>query len=156
MICSCTQASLLGGSYVASSLTTFSGKLSIPLKGGIQLKLDMSKVFAKINFFCFYYIHICRFTVNRIFFPFCSPYVFYASPSNVQKADRKFIECLLSLIRNIQRAIQLHQDLSGNTHNPAELMTGSFNGIKVVLLLLPNLFLNFMSNVVPVRSVLVM
>lgn len=84
-------ASLLGGSYVASSLTAFSGKLTIPLKGGVQLKLDMSK-----------------------------------------KADREFIESLLSLVRNIQRAIQLHQDLSGNKHNPAELMTGSFNGIKVL------------------------
>ncbi|XP_074340657.1 uncharacterized protein LOC141678278 [Apium graveolens] len=84
-------ALLLGGSYVSSSLTRFSGKLSIPLKGGVELKLDMSK-----------------------------------------NADREFIESLLSLIRNIQRAIQLHLDLSGNTHNPSELLTGRFNGIKVL------------------------
>lgn len=62
--------------------------------------------------------------------------------TNVQKADRKFIESLLSLIRNIQRAIELHQNLPEDMHSPAELMTGSFDGIKVVI---HNLSLNVMS-----------
>ncbi|WOH13535.1 hypothetical protein DCAR_0833045 [Daucus carota subsp. sativus] len=84
-------ASWLGGSYVASSVKSFSGQLTIPLKNGDQLKLDM-----------------------------------------LEKVNREFIESLLSLIRNIQRAIELHQDLSGDTHNPAELITGSFNGIEIL------------------------
>ncbi|KAK1389775.1 Type 1 membrane protein [Heracleum sosnowskyi] len=84
-------ASWLGGSYLANTLETFNGELSIPLKSGGELKLDMSK-----------------------------------------NADREFIQSLFSLIRNIQRAIELHQDLSANVHNPAELMSGSFSGIKVL------------------------
>lgn len=50
-----------------------------------------------------------------------------------KKADGEFITSLLSLIRNIQREIELHQDLSGSVHKPAELMTGSFSGIKALL-----------------------
>lgn len=84
-------ASWLGGLYLASPLKTFNGELSIPLKSGGELKLDMSK-----------------------------------------NEDREFVQSLFSLIRNIQRAIELHEDLSANVHNPAELMTGTFNGIKVL------------------------
>lgn len=67
----------------------------------------------------------------------------------MQKVNREFIESLLSLIRNIQRAIELHQDLSGDTHNPAELITGSFNGIEVVISDFSPIFFNVHS--VPVR-----
>ncbi|TKY72397.1 hypothetical protein E2542_SST01137 [Spatholobus suberectus] len=46
-----------------------------------------------------------------------------------KKAERKFIVGLMSLTRNVQRAIQMHDDLS---QSPAELLTGCFNGIKVL------------------------
>ncbi|KAH7834874.1 hypothetical protein Vadar_020540 [Vaccinium darrowii] len=49
-----------------------------------------------------------------------------------KKADREFIESLVSLIRNIRRAMDMHQDLYGSMKKPAELLTGSFDGIKVL------------------------
>ncbi|KAL2341561.1 hypothetical protein Fmac_009501 [Flemingia macrophylla] len=49
-----------------------------------------------------------------------------------KKADRKFILSLMSLTRNVQRAIQMHDDLSRGSNSPAELLTGCFNGIKVL------------------------
>ena len=49
----------------------------------------------------------------------------------MQKAEREFITSLVSLIDNIRRAMDMHQDLSGSMRNPAELITGSFDGIKV-------------------------
>lgn len=49
----------------------------------------------------------------------------------LQKAERNFVVGLLSLTRNVKRAIQMHDDLSQSTQNPAELLTGRFNGIKV-------------------------
>ncbi|XP_057429518.1 uncharacterized protein LOC130722713 isoform X2 [Lotus japonicus] len=48
-----------------------------------------------------------------------------------KKAERNFVVGLLSLTRNVKRAIQMHDDLSQSTQNPAELLTGCFNGIKV-------------------------
>lgn len=56
----------------------------------------------------------------------------------MQNADKEFVQSLFSLIRNIKRAIELHQDLSANVHSPAELMTGTFNGIKVIIFLYIN------------------
>lgn len=44
-----------------------------------------------------------------------------------------FVLGLMSLVRNVQRAIQLHDDLSQSTKSPAELLTGCFNGIKVCM-----------------------
>ncbi|XP_057486184.1 uncharacterized protein LOC130772309 isoform X2 [Actinidia eriantha] len=49
-----------------------------------------------------------------------------------KKADREFIESLLSLVHNTRRAMDVHEDLSGSMRNPAELITGSFDGIKVL------------------------
>ncbi|KAG5005844.1 hypothetical protein AAZX31_09G025500 [Glycine max] len=49
-----------------------------------------------------------------------------------KKAERKFIIGLMSLTRNVQRAIQMHDNLSQSAKSPAELLTGCFNGIKVL------------------------
>ncbi|CAL5416660.1 unnamed protein product [Camellia sinensis] len=49
-----------------------------------------------------------------------------------KKAEREFITSLVSLVGNIRRAMEMHQDLSGSMRNPAELITGSFDGIKVL------------------------
>uniref|UniRef100_A0A5B6ZQP0 DUF7794 domain-containing protein n=1 Tax=Davidia involucrata TaxID=16924 RepID=A0A5B6ZQP0_DAVIN len=49
-----------------------------------------------------------------------------------KKADREFTTNLVSLIRNIRRAMEMHQDLYGSMHKPAELMTGIFYGIKAL------------------------
>ncbi|XP_058181161.1 uncharacterized protein LOC131299592 [Rhododendron vialii] len=49
-----------------------------------------------------------------------------------KKADREFIGSLVSLICNIRRAMHMHQDLSGIMKKPAELIRGSFDGIKVL------------------------
>lgn len=55
----------------------------------------------------------------------------------MQKADREFTVSLLSLIRNFRKAIEMHEDLSHGTQNPAELMTGCYDGIKVMCPSLP-------------------
>ncbi|KAK7246165.1 hypothetical protein RIF29_41025 [Crotalaria pallida] len=49
-----------------------------------------------------------------------------------KKSERKFVVGLLSLIHNVKRAIQMHEDLSQGTQSPAELLTGCFNSIKVL------------------------
>ncbi|KAF3457664.1 hypothetical protein FNV43_RR02322 [Rhamnella rubrinervis] len=49
-----------------------------------------------------------------------------------KKADREFTVSLLSLIRNFRMAIEMHEDLSQGTQNPAELLTGCYDGIKVL------------------------
>ncbi|XP_068496062.1 uncharacterized protein [Phaseolus vulgaris] len=49
-----------------------------------------------------------------------------------EKAVRMFVLDLMSLMRNVRRAIQLHDDLSQSTKSPAELLTGCFNGLKVL------------------------
>ncbi|KAA8548430.1 hypothetical protein F0562_000114 [Nyssa sinensis] len=49
-----------------------------------------------------------------------------------KKADREFMENLVSLIRNIRRTMEMHQDLYGSSHKPAELMAGIFYGIKAL------------------------
>ncbi|KAL6342218.1 hypothetical protein AAG906_006835 [Vitis piasezkii] len=84
-------ASWIGGLYVANALKPLNGELTIPLAGGANLNLHMSK-----------------------------------------KADREFIASLLSLIHNIKRVIEMRQDLSGSMQNAAELLTGCFDGIKVL------------------------
>ncbi|PIA40184.1 hypothetical protein AQUCO_02500110v1, partial [Aquilegia coerulea] len=47
-----------------------------------------------------------------------------------KKADREFILSIVSLIRNIRRAMEMHEGLSQSMNNPAELMIGSFSGLK--------------------------
>lgn len=49
-----------------------------------------------------------------------------------KKADREFALSVLSLIRNFRRAIEMHEDLFHGTRGPAELLSGSFDGIKVL------------------------
>ncbi|EXB87096.1 hypothetical protein L484_010078 [Morus notabilis] len=49
-----------------------------------------------------------------------------------KKADREFTLSVLSLVRNSRRAIEMHEDISHGLHYPAELLTGSFDGIKVL------------------------
>jgi renin receptor len=48
-----------------------------------------------------------------------------------KKADREFTTSLMSLIHNIQKAIDIHNDLSG-VNIRSELLTGSFDGIKAL------------------------
>lgn len=47
-----------------------------------------------------------------------------------KKADRQFALNLVSLVRNIYRAAEIHEDFSGSPPNPAELIIGRFTGIK--------------------------
>ncbi|CAI9776100.1 unnamed protein product [Fraxinus pennsylvanica] len=49
-----------------------------------------------------------------------------------EKADREFTTSLMLLINNIQRAMEMHKGLSESRHRPAELITGRFDGIKVL------------------------
>lgn len=49
-----------------------------------------------------------------------------------KEADRKFTTSLLVLIRNFRRAMELHEDLLHSIQSPAELLTGCFDGIKVL------------------------
>ncbi|KAI3459642.1 hypothetical protein Pfo_016305 [Paulownia fortunei] len=49
-----------------------------------------------------------------------------------KRADREFLTSLVFLINNIRRAMEMHRVLTNSKHSPAELMIGSFNGIKVL------------------------
>ncbi|XP_028759381.1 uncharacterized protein LOC114718270 [Neltuma alba] len=49
-----------------------------------------------------------------------------------KKSEREYVVALLSLVRNVERAIQMHDDLSQSTRNPAELLMGCFSGIKAL------------------------
>ncbi|KAI3706238.1 hypothetical protein L6452_23843 [Arctium lappa] len=49
-----------------------------------------------------------------------------------KKADREFTTSLISLIYNVQKVVQMHEDLSGSMHSPAELIKGRFDGIKAL------------------------
>lgn len=53
----------------------------------------------------------------------------------MQKVDREFTSSLVSLIRKIRMAIDLHQDLLDAKQSPAELLTSYFDGIKVIIYL---------------------
>jgi hypothetical protein len=44
--------------------------------------------------------------------------------------DRKFAASILSLVRNLKSAMEMHEDLSQSVEGPAELLIGSFDGIK--------------------------
>lgn len=47
-----------------------------------------------------------------------------------KKADRDFTRSLISLVQNVQRAAQMHEDLSGKMPNPSELIKGRFDGFE--------------------------
>ncbi|KAI4338299.1 hypothetical protein L6164_016641 [Bauhinia variegata] len=49
-----------------------------------------------------------------------------------KKSEREFLVGLCSLIHNVKRAIQMHEDLSQSSLSPAELLTGRFHGIKIL------------------------
>ncbi|XP_052190165.1 uncharacterized protein LOC127799918 [Diospyros lotus] len=49
-----------------------------------------------------------------------------------KKADREFIGSLVFLVHNTRKAVDVHQDLSESKKNPAELITGNFDGIKAL------------------------
>ncbi|KAI3523600.1 hypothetical protein L1887_01848 [Cichorium endivia] len=49
-----------------------------------------------------------------------------------KQADREFTISLITLIYNVEKAVQIHQDLSGSELTPSELIKGRFNGIKVL------------------------
>ncbi|XP_009601804.1 uncharacterized protein [Nicotiana tomentosiformis] len=49
-----------------------------------------------------------------------------------KEADRELVTSLVSLTRKIQRAIEMHQDLSGAVRRPSELISGKFDGLKAL------------------------
>ncbi|GMI69986.1 putative type 1 membrane protein [Hibiscus trionum] len=50
-----------------------------------------------------------------------------------EKAHKEFASRLLALYHNTRKAMEMHGQLSKTSHRPAELIMGSFNGIKVLL-----------------------
>ncbi|CDO99445.1 unnamed protein product [Coffea canephora] len=49
-----------------------------------------------------------------------------------KKAEMEFIISLVALLRKVERALVILEDLSGSGQKHAELITGSFDGIKVL------------------------
>ncbi|KAK4787244.1 hypothetical protein SAY86_011077 [Trapa natans] len=49
-----------------------------------------------------------------------------------KKAEKDFTASIISLVRNIKRAIEMHEDLSRSIVKPAELIKGSFDIMKVL------------------------
>ncbi|MCL7046432.1 hypothetical protein MKW94_023048, partial [Papaver nudicaule] len=49
-----------------------------------------------------------------------------------KKADREFTVKLVSLVRDIRGAVEMHTDLAGRMKNQAELIKGRFLGIKAL------------------------
>ncbi|KAL9349481.1 hypothetical protein Peur_056736 [Populus x canadensis] len=49
-----------------------------------------------------------------------------------KKANREFIASLLALLRNSRKAVEMHGDLSLSNQPPAELLKGSFDGLKAL------------------------
>lgn len=92
----------------------------MPLTDADKINLHLSKVFHPLL-----RMLLCYFLTSPI-------HVFIVHYSNFQTEDKEFIGSLLSLFHNIRRAIHIHEDLSQNVQNPSELITGSFNSIKVL------------------------
>ncbi|OVA01594.1 hypothetical protein BVC80_9073g25 [Macleaya cordata] len=49
-----------------------------------------------------------------------------------KKADREFIVSLVSLVRDIKRAMEMHEHFARSMQNQAELIKGCFTGIKAL------------------------
>ncbi|KAJ0963699.1 hypothetical protein J5N97_028821 [Dioscorea zingiberensis] len=49
-----------------------------------------------------------------------------------KKADLKFALSAVSLVRNIKNAVEIHEDISQSSVNPAELLIGRFMGIEAL------------------------
>ncbi|KAI8537990.1 hypothetical protein RHMOL_Rhmol09G0066300 [Rhododendron molle] len=125
------QASWLGGTYVAKALEPMTEELTIPLASGASIKSKSSYVKAMSGEATQAHILGLEAIFNQ-----CGT----CSNTPPHKADREFIGSLVSLICNIRRAMQMHQDLFGIMKKPAELIRGSFDGIKVVQVFLDFLF----------------
>ncbi|XP_077251989.1 uncharacterized protein LOC143891253 [Tasmannia lanceolata] len=48
------------------------------------------------------------------------------------EADREFALGLASLLHNLKRAVEMHEDFAGSMQNPAELLMGCFTGIQAL------------------------
>ncbi|KAG2580835.1 hypothetical protein PVAP13_6NG366700 [Panicum virgatum] len=95
-------ANWLEGSYQKSS-----GKLVIPLESGNNLTLVLDKC-----------------TTSMLLLDEPMRYVY-------MEADLEFVSSLASILRTIERAIQIHEDFSG-VISPAELLVCHFTGIKAL------------------------
>ncbi|KAK1308532.1 hypothetical protein QJS10_CPA09g02011 [Acorus calamus] len=49
-----------------------------------------------------------------------------------KEADREFVLSLVSLIHNVKKAIEMHEDFAESRQSPSELLTGSFTGIEAL------------------------
>ncbi|XP_009418615.2 uncharacterized protein LOC103998762 isoform X1 [Musa acuminata AAA Group] len=49
-----------------------------------------------------------------------------------KKADLQFASILVSLVRNVKMAVEIHKDLSESSFMPSEIMTGRFTGIEAL------------------------
>ncbi|XP_068667258.1 uncharacterized protein [Aristolochia californica] len=49
-----------------------------------------------------------------------------------KNADMKFLLGLVSFVRGVRKALNMHQDFSAGVYKPAELVTGSFKGIQAL------------------------
>ncbi|KAG6513360.1 hypothetical protein ZIOFF_023684 [Zingiber officinale] len=104
-------ATWMGGSYVGTILS-LDGKLLVPLSSSRTLSLFVSKV---------------------------KPYpvppdssLLFSVAHYTFKADFQFAVNLVSLIRNVKKAMEIHEDLSGSTVKLSEIMMGHFTGIEAL------------------------
>ncbi|WOK92751.1 hypothetical protein Cni_G01442 [Canna indica] len=49
-----------------------------------------------------------------------------------KKADLQFASSLISLLRNVNKAVKIHEDLSENSIIPSEILTGHLTGIQAL------------------------
>ncbi|KAA3485508.1 Protein grpE [Gossypium australe] len=117
-------ASWLGGSYATDVTKPLDGVLTIPLANGDNMNLHMSKV----------YELFLTDTVIPLLVVFCLEFLFTSLKALgfdcLQKVHREFASKLFALYRNIRKAMERHEDLSQTLRRPAELIMGSFDGIK--------------------------
>ncbi|MBA0764723.1 hypothetical protein Gotri_014019 [Gossypium trilobum] len=117
-------ASWLGGSYATDVTKPLDGVLTIPLTNGDNMNLHMSKV----------YELFLTDTVIPLLVVFCLEFLFTSLRALgfdcLQKVHREFASKLFALYRNIRKAMERHEDLSQTLRRPAELIMGSFDGIK--------------------------
>lgn len=52
----------------------------------------------------------------------------------MQKSDQSFALSLVSLTRNIKKAVENHEFFAENIISPAELLMGRFTGIEVIII----------------------
>lgn len=64
------------------------------------------------------------------------------SANVLQKADLYYTSSLVSLFRSIKKAVEIHEDLTGSSMSPAELLIGCFTGIEVISIFLLEIILS--------------